>query len=124
MIIRRILLLIVDSPPRLDPVDPTNNIKTEYMDADFYRVAEPQVDIIQVSDVQTQTDYTTEQLVLQKLTALETELNVLREDVRRDREMQNVLMEKYLRVMLESQKTLMDGFFAKTKCQLKNRNRD
>jgi len=94
------------------------------MDADFYRVAEPQVDIIQVSDVQTQTDYTTEQLVLQKLTALETELNVLREDVRRDREMQTVLMEKYLRVMLESQKTLMDGFFAKTKCQLKNRNRD
>jgi len=106
-----------------------NIIKTEYMDdtkmdADFYRVTEPQVDIIQTCDVQTQTDCTTEQLVLQKLNALETGLNVLREDVRRDREMQNVMMEKYVRRMLENQKALMEGFFAKTKCQLKNRNRD
>jgi len=124
--------VVSNSPPRLDIAENsvvTNTIKTEYvddmkMDTDFYRMTEPQVDIIQTCDVQTQTDCTTEQLLLQKLNALETGLNVLREDVRRDREMQNVMMEKYVRRMLENQKTLMENFFAKANSQLKNRNRD
>lgn len=118
---------VVDSPPRLDTVE---GIKTEYMDdmkmdTDFYRVTEPQVDIIQTCDVQTQTEGTPEQHVLQKLHALENTINVLREDWRRDREMQNILMEKHTRKMLEHQKTLMDNFFAKTKSHLlKTKNKD
>lgn len=121
------MCFVIDSPPRLDTVE---GIKTEYMDdmkmdSDFYRVAEPQVDIIQTCDVQTQTEGTSEQHVLQKLHALENTINVLREDWRRDREMQNILMEKHTRKMLEHQKTLLDNFFAKTKSHLlKTKNKD
>ncbi|XP_022169723.1 uncharacterized protein LOC111033341 [Myzus persicae] len=119
--------VVSNSPPRLDTAE---SIKTEYLDdikmeTDYYRVTEPQVDIIQSCDVQTQTEGTPEQHVLQKLHALENSINVLREDWRRDREMQNVLMEKHSRRMLEHQKTLMDNFFAKTKSHLlRTKNKD
>lgn len=116
----------LDSPPRIDSVE---NIKTEYvddmkMDNDYYRVTEPEVDIIQMCDVQTQTDTTPEQCVLQKLHALENHINDLTEDWRRDRERQNVLMEKHMRRMLANQKTLMEEFFAKSKFKLETKNKD
>jgi DNA-directed RNA polymerase subunit L len=121
-----VILFVVDSPPRLDAVD---IIKTEYtedmrMETDFYRVNEPQVDIIQTCDVQTQTDTTPERQVLQKLHSLENSMRSLREECKRDREKQNVLMEKNIRRMFENQKLLMDEFFAKTKCLLEAEIKD
>lgn len=99
-----------------------DSVKTEYIDdikmeTDFYRVNEPQVDIIQICDVQTQTDAIPDpnRKIFQKLQALENSINVLREEWRRDREAQNLLMEKKLRRILENQKSLMENFFEKTK---------
>lgn len=120
-----LVLSLLDSPPRLDIVDTmvSTSIKTEYieenmkMETDYYRVNEPQVDIIQTCDVQTQTEGTLEQRILQKLNALENSINVLRDDVRRDRETQNVLMENHIRILLENQKTLIENFFKHTKTE-------
>lgn len=94
------------------------------MDIDYYRMTEPEVDIIQMCDVQTQTDTTTEQSVLQKLHALENSINILTEDWRRDRERQNLLMEKYIRRMMENQKKLMEDFWAKSKSQMDTKKKD
>lgn len=109
----------IDSPPQNEIVD---SIKTEYiedikMDPDFYRVNEPQVDIIQISDGQTQTDPIPDpnRKIFQKLQALENSISALRDEWRRDREAQNALMEKKLRRILENQKSLMENFFDKTK---------
>lgn len=106
-------------------MDAVDIIKTEYvedmrMETDFYRVNEPQVDIIQTCDIQTQTEATPEQQVLQQLHSLEHSMRALREDWRRDREKQNVMMEKNLRRMLENQKKLMDEFFVKIKAKIKD----
>lgn len=87
------------------------------METDYYGMTEPEVDIIQTCDAQTQTDTTPDQCVLQKLHALENHINNLTEDWRRDREKQNLLMEKQMRRMLTTQKTLMEDFFAKFKNQ-------
>lgn len=89
------------------------------METDLYRINEPQVDIIQTSNVQTQTDTTYEQQVLQKLHALENSIHTLREDWRRDRETQNALMEKHTKTMLDNQKELMDKLFVRTKSLFK-----
>lgn len=94
------------------------------METEFFRVNEPQVDIIQTCDVQTQTEATPERQVLQKLHLLEHSMRVLREDWRRDREKQNVLMEKNMRRMFDNQKTLMDEFYAKTKRLLEAKIKD
>lgn len=91
------------------------------METDYYRVNEPQVDIIQTCDVQTQTEGTLEQRILQKLNALENSINVLRDDVRRDRETQNALMENHIRILLENQKTLIEKFFEHTKTEFSSK---
>lgn len=116
----RLLFFPVDSPPRIDD-EVVENIKTEYiedsrmMDADYYcRVAEPQVDIIQSCDAQTQTDRSPEQLILQKLHALENSIIALKEDCRKDRETQNTMMQKQFRRMLDNQRALMEDFFGKS----------
>lgn len=99
----------------------STSIKTEYiedtikMETDYYRVTEPQVDIIQTCDIQTQTDGTLEQRVLQKLNALENGLNSLKDEVRRDRETQNAFMENHIRTLLEHQKTLLENIFEHAK---------
>lgn len=115
-----IFFFSTDSPPHQNEM--VDSIKAEYiedvkMDPDFYRVNEPQVDIIQISDVQTQTDPIPDpnRKIFQKLQALENSINVLRDEWRRDREAQNALMEKKLRRILENQKSLMENFFEKTK---------
>ncbi|XP_050534981.1 uncharacterized protein LOC126901999 [Daktulosphaira vitifoliae] len=108
--------VISNSPPHNDSVEV---IKSEVMDdmkmeTDYFRIAEPQVDIIQTCDVHTQTDSSAEQLMYQKLQSLENQIKDLKEDWRRERTKQNKLMEKQMRDMLENQKTLMDAFFTQT----------
>lgn len=88
------------------------------MDNDYYGATEPIIDVVQMSDAQTQTDSTTEQNILLKLHSLENQINVLREDCQRDREMQNAFIEKTMKKMLSQQKILMDKFFPNSKTQI------
>ncbi|VVC42622.1 Hypothetical protein CINCED_3A018612 [Cinara cedri] len=112
--------VVSNSPP---PIDAEESIKTEYMndmemDNDYYGVTEPLIDVVQMCDVQTQTDSTTEQNILLKLHSLENKINVLREDCRRDREMQNAMLEKTMKKVLNQQKMLMDKFFPESKTKI------
>lgn len=99
------------------------NIKTEFsdynedskMDTDFYSMAEPQVDIIQTCDAQTQTTSTSEQQIMQKLQTLEKTIKNLREDWRRDRETQNALMEQRFKKTFENHKVLIEEVLKKMK---------
>lgn len=108
------LCVLLDSPPRLDV---TGSIKTEYseyaedvkMDTDYYDVAEPQVDIIQTCDAQTQTTPTLEQQVLRRLQSLEKSVNALREGWRRDQVTQQANVNR----ILENQNVLMEKLFGK-----------
>ncbi|XP_050435990.1 uncharacterized protein LOC126842844 isoform X2 [Adelges cooleyi] len=129
--------VISNSPPRHDTgegikgefMNSVDGIKTEIVDddkmeTDFYRMAEPQVDIIQTYDVHTQTDSTPEQLMYQKCQSLEKQIKDLKEELRRDRNKQVKLQDKHMRDLLENQKTLMDEYFTKTLLFFKAMNHD
>lgn len=85
------------------------DVKTE---PDFYAAAEPQVDIIQSSDAQTQTECTPEQQVLRRLQALEAAVNGLREDMRRDREARQSVADRHVKRILDGQRAFVDKFLA------------
>lgn len=81
-------------------------------DVDFYAAAEPQVDIIQSSDAQTQTSCTPEQQVLRRLQALEAAVSGLRDDMRRDREARQSVADRHVKRILDGQRALVDKFLA------------